>query len=263
MSGELSGLNRTGLGTAVVALTLVTVILAGITSLVLVAPQIVIHPSTTTATFTVTYTSIMTSISISPTTVTHTTTTTVLTKATSPYASMITKDNLRMDLTLNASRVPLGGAVQITMNLTNVLNLHSLVAMSSAWPISGLVWPPSPCYSFYLMPIGLAVFAGYYVVGNVTSGKPMYIVQDGVHSCPYVPNFSGYLFDPFSNTATLTQDDGYVISVYSSTNFSGYWAGGTPPFYYDQKFSQFSPGLYTVVEGDEWGDAVFLYFTVG
>lgn len=199
-----------------------------------------------------------TSLSTISTSVIHTTTTTVVAKPLGPYAILTTKNNLRMELILNTSRVPLGGAVEIVMNLTNVLNTHSQVSTGSAWPLSGLGWPPDPCKSEYVYPVGLAIFAGYYVVGNMSSGMLLYIAYPGTIFCPSNPSFSSYTFEPTSNVAILTDVQGSMIRVHSSTAINGSWSGGSQP-----KFSQFSPGVYTVVEGDQWGDVLLLYFRIG
>jgi len=39
---------------------------------------------------------------------------------------------------------------------------------------------------------------------------------------------------------------------------SGFWAGSRP----NATFSNFIPGSYTVVGGDEWGALVILHFTI-
>ena len=169
-----------------------------------------------------------------------------------------------MELILNTSRVPLGGALQIVMNLTNVLNTHSLVRTSSSWSVSGLIWPPNLCQSYYVYPVGLTVFAGYYVVGNLSSGKPLYILHPGTIMCPNSPSFGSYTFEPTSNVAILTEVQGSMIQVHSLTVINGSWSAGSgPPYYNNSKFSHFSSGTYTIVEGDEWGDVVILYFRVG
>jgi hypothetical protein len=216
-----------------------------------------------TTTLTTASTIAITSFTTALTTSTVTTTHAVLGRPAGPYATLITRDNLRMELTLNASRVPSGETVQIIMNLTNVLNSHSLVRAGYSWPIDGLIWPPNLCQSQYVFPVGLAIFAGYYVAGNLSSGHPLYIMKPGTTMCPNIPSSDGYNFNPTSNVAILNDAPGYfMIRVQASTSVNGSWSGGSPPYYAGSKFSHFSPGVYTVVEGDEWGDVLFLYFRV-
>ncbi len=181
-----------------------------------------------------------------------------------PYSAMTTKNHLRLELMLNASKVPLGGSVQIGMNLTNLLTSQSFVPRVYEWPIVGLSLPPyfiSECpTSSSPYPIGIAVFAGYYVFANVSSGSPLYLAQPGTYYCSSY-SFDGYTFMPSSNKAILTPSATPQV-IQSTKVISGTWFVGPSPTY-TPKFVQFAPGTYTVIEGDEWGDILFLYFDVG
>ena len=88
------------------------------------------------------------------------------------------------------------------------------------------------------------------------------VLAAGLHpsgsiACPAILNFDYYSFRPSSNVASLCSGTcGQSVTVESSWGLSGSWTGnGTLS-------SKFATGLYSVVEADEWGDILFIYFTV-
>jgi hypothetical protein len=135
------------------------------------------------------------------------------------------------------------------------------VPRSYDWPIQGLSLPPgfnSFCpASASPYPIGIAIFAGYYVPMNVSSGYPLNLAKPGPYYCGYAGNFQSYYFSPNSNFAVLAPNDTTNIFIHASTIVNGSWVSGK-----GATFAHFSTGAYTVVEGDEWGDLLFLYFKV-
>jgi predicted secreted protein len=69
---------------------------------------------------------------------------------------------------------------------------------------------------------------------------------------------TGYLFQPMSNNATVLPGKGEV-SMATRISLSGTYnmTGGQP-----NMLIPFTPGTYTVVAGDEWGNLAFAYFVV-
>ena len=49
----------------------------------------------------------------------------------------------------------------------------------------------------------------------------------------------------------------FAEAMSSTLSFKGYWNGGTPG-----AFTDFTPGVYTVVGGDEWGTLAVLHLQV-
>ena len=48
------------------------------------------------------------------------------------------------------------------------------------------------------------------------------------------------------------------MSMTDTVTSTGFWTGNRP----NATFSHFTPGIYTVVGGDEWGVLAILHFTV-
>jgi len=109
--------------------------------------------------------------------------------------------------------------------------------------------------------MGIAVFAGYYVPNNVSSGKPLHLRPPGPHYCSIAGSFDGYYYKPSSDSAVLAPNYTHSIRTHASITMNGSWKAGSAPNY-TPRFELFSPGAYTVVEGDEWGDLLFLYFDI-
>jgi hypothetical protein len=77
-------------------------------------------------------------------------------------------------------------------------------------------------------------------------------------------DISSYVFQPLSDTAAVFQmsESTAVSTMEMNTEFepapTGYWASNNV----GATFTNFEPGVYTVVGGDEWGALVVLHFTV-
>jgi hypothetical protein len=177
--------------------------------------------------------------------------------ASTPYAATLSSHDLRLELSLNSSSVRLGGGILVTMNLTNAETQTNNVYASRSYP-RGLEWP-NPCQGYYIIPIGIAVFSGYVTDSNVTSSPTLNLTEAGGSiECPGTPNFNYYSFQPSSNLAMLCSDTciPWSVTIESTWGLAGSWTGnGTV-------YTKFPAGLYTVVEGDEWGDLLLLYFTI-
>ncbi len=109
-------------------------------------------------------------------------------------------------------------------------------------------------------PPGLAVFQGHFDLSNITSAKALALVEPRVYMCTTTnapPKLTYYTFYP--NSAEYADYIGgafyanYTASV--SISIGGFWTGNFA-------FRAFTPGVYTVLAGDEWGDVTMLYFAV-
>jgi hypothetical protein len=73
-----------------------------------------------------------------------------------------------------------------------------------------------------------------------------------------------YGFQPLSDTAAIFQmpESDAAFTLEMKTEFepapTGYWTGNVQ----NTTLTDFEPGVYTVVAGDEWGALVVLHFTV-
>jgi hypothetical protein len=77
-------------------------------------------------------------------------------------------------------------------------------------------------------------------------------------------DISSYVFQPLSDSAAVFQmsESTAVFTAGMNAEFepapTGYWASNNV----GATFTNFEPGVYTVVAGDEWGAVVVVHFTV-
>jgi hypothetical protein len=212
----------------------------------------VISVSTTTLLFytvtsTLTNTNTMTSIS------TTTTTRTLSYSSSSPLAVMVTSHHLLLQASLVNSSIAQGNNITTHIRLTNVLAVTNDVPFSSSWAVDGLYFPGNPCSSTGgYEPLGIAIFKGYFTTGNISAGKLLPLDRPGPYYCPGITATQSWSFFPMNDVAWNNQVL-YQLDANFTTN--GSWQVGN-------QFEHFSLATYTLVVGDEWGDLLFLYFTV-
>jgi hypothetical protein len=155
------------------------------------------------------------------------------------------------------------GNYTITVRESNLLNSVNNVTEADEWKYtqdSQTPCGPDP----YTNPVVFAVVQGRYGQDNYTSSKALPFYNTGnLYPCGEVKILGGpyaYAFQPLSDAFSFpsgsTQPEIGAASVTIST--SGYWTGG-----YDNvaaAFKPFSPGYYTVIGADEWGNVVLLQF---
>jgi len=157
-------------------------------------------------------------------------------------------------LGLNNSRIASGAAVGINVSDYNPSPMELNLSKETAWTLDGL--STGGCPSLYF-PFGIAVFQGRYTDANASQAAPLRIFP--VIPCPMLVRYiTGYLFQPVSDNATVLPGTGEVPMA-NEVSLSGTYntTGGQPnvPI-------PFTPGTYTVVAGDEWGNLAFAYFAV-
>jgi hypothetical protein len=171
-----------------------------------------------------------------------------------------------------------GGAnITISADETNLLSSENNVTAANNFSFNNWSSPafgPFPCGNSVQtvqggnfdanvpFPIEIAVLDGNYGADNYTSGLALTTYDTGqVYTCPGIDLYVQYLiFAPVTDNASFYYGSSlvgnYVVSDQLTT--SGYWTG-------DQStaaFHPFSPGSYTVLAEDEWGDVVLLHFDV-
>ncbi|MGA2665903.1 MAG: hypothetical protein ABSF83_13265 [Nitrososphaerales archaeon] len=165
-------------------------------------------------------------------------------------------DGLQVRLSVNATVVRPGQPFTITASEFNELATTSNVSAADGWAAQGLeLGPCGHSYGPDQGPLGVAVYQGRYTVANVSQAQPLGIY--GSATCPqYMRLMTGFLFEPMSDLAYVLPSFGDSPTPISGSVTVGLqyanYAGGRP----------LSPGTYSVVGGDEWGDLVFLYVTV-
>lgn len=233
---------------------------------------------TSTSTMTNTSTSTLTSTLAQTTTVTSTTrvTTSMLYSSIGTGAALVlnTSDGLGLSLQVvpsNNFNFTSGfyGNYTITVRETNLLNSVNNVKGADEWAYtkeSVAACLPVPYPDFNPTIVEFALVQGHYGQNNFTeSGEALPLYNpSGVGCLPLVcvsASGSGcvttYAFQPESDILSSSGSSG-VTSV--SISASGYWTGsqGNGP----ATFKTFSPGYYTVIGADQWGNMVFLPFYV-
>ncbi len=165
---------------------------------------------------------------------------------------------LRLSLHISANAT---GALSISTNETNLLNKVNNVTAANDWPYPNT--NSNPCGNYDQIPTEFAVLQGHYDMSNYTSASSLTLYDPGdFYSCP-TEVFPGpyLLFAPLSDNVSRSYSSGYESSFLASASYSvtGYWTGSGNT----ASFHQFSPGIYTVLAEDEWGNVVLLPFTVG
>ena len=160
--------------------------------------------------------------------------------------------HLVIRLELNSTRIASGSTVGISVSDYNPSPMELNLSKDSAWALDGL--STGSCPSLYY-PFGIAVLQGKYTSANVSKGIPLRIFP--VVPCPMIVRLiTGYVFQPMSDNATVLPSTGEVPMA-TQVSVGGTYSGGQ-----QKGSSPFTPGAYTVVAGDEWGDLAFAYFVV-
>ena len=164
---------------------------------------------------------------------------------------------LQLSVSLSSSQVKHGSSVKVTTDLSNVLSGPINLTGASRWPLPGLSL--SAC-GRGILPYGISVMSGYYDKQNYSLGAPLSVFGPPPYTCfnPDLYNAAYYAFDGHSDVATAP---GWgTLKMNFTLTTSGYWvqdASGS------STFRNFAPGVYTIACGDEWGDLVFVRFSVG
>ena len=112
---------------------------------------------------------------------------------------------LQLVLTLNATALPFGDAIQIGVDERNALSVQNNVTAAADWPsIEGGLWmvgPESDCP--VRDNVGYAILPGFYTAENA-SGVTNEPLEQFFASCPLFPSGTSYLFQPMSDNATFT-----------------------------------------------------------
>src|SRR5712692_2926782 len=170
-------------------------------------------------------------------------------------------DGLALSLFLNSTRIRPGQGISITVQEENTLSTVKNVSASMDWPLSGLSVGPCGPLNY---PVGVAIFQGYYTSSGVSAGRPLGLYQPGPYYCPAILSEIGaYFFQPSSDRASIvgscTPEPCFTENMSSTVVAKGYWVDN---LLLGASFSDFAPGLYTAVGGDEWGTLAVLHFLV-
>jgi len=188
------------------------------------------------------------------TTTTHGASTTTVTTGSTFSTQSGYSGGLLVRLELNSSEIASGTTLGIYVSDYNPSSSALNLTKGTAWALNGL--ETGGCLSLYL-PLGIAVFQGRYTSGNVSQGIPLRVFP--FVACPMIVRYiTGYLFQAMSDNATVLPG---TRAVPMATGIAVDGAFDNTPNHLNQ-MAPFSPGIYTVVAGDEWGNLAFAYFVV-
>jgi len=188
-------------------------------------------------------------------------TSTTTTSTNSNSSSSNSTNGLSLSLSLDSMTYLPNQEVSITVDETNTLPEVNNVPVSNNKPHNGL--QAAPCD--YISPYGIAVFQGNYTASNFSSGTPLTLYDPHVgRLCTTNYPVISYSFQPLldwtqvienpANSLNNSQQMKYQLTI------NGYWPDDN--FSSNSQLTNFTPGVYTVVAGDEWGALVVLHFTV-
>jgi hypothetical protein len=167
-----------------------------------------------------------------------------------------------LSLSLSTDRITYkhGQEVSITFDEKNTLSTTNNVPATDNLPsefMSG--FPNDPSF-----PLGLAVLRGNYTGLNYSTVTPLIIFHPGevYTGTAIIAAPTSYSFQPFIDVATLNggdynSSDAICIWLHIEISVNGYWPNNA-----STTSTNFEPGVYTVVAGDEWGALVVVHFTV-
>ena len=155
------------------------------------------------------------------------------------------------------------GRLDIVASVVNVRNVSNNVTDQDNWqyPPSSLN-PYSPCGAGQ---VGFGIFQGYYDESNFSKAISLTLYNEtNLYSCTtmtIVNSTEVFSFQPQSDLVQVTNSSGvpfFNSSISVSELVGGYWTGqigsGT--------YQTFPSGTYTMIAADEWGQVVFLHFSV-
>jgi len=186
----------------------------------------------------------------------------------SPYNNVSNSNpalGIRLDLSVNSTSLKPGDTIAITISENNLRPIPNEVRAASDWKLQGLSLGPCGTVN---RPIGFAIFKGNYTKENLSARHPLQLYQPGTYFCPMIlSGINSYVFEPLSNLADVvvgscTTNPCFKLQIEEQTQVAGSWSEPTLPFPGLATFHQFSPGVYTVAGGDEWGDLLVVNFTV-
>jgi hypothetical protein len=160
-------------------------------------------------------------------------------------------NGLLLGLSLNQTVIEPGQTVGITVYEQNTLKVVNNVSAADKWPVNGL--SVGPCGSLD-MPFGIVVYHGHVSVLSVPGVQPLQLYEPGTYNCPSISEVSSYEFQPMSTELVGVPP----ANVSSTIDAKGNWG----PTFLQSSFSDFAPGIYTIIAGDEWGDVATLQFNV-
>lgn len=175
--------------------------------------------------------------------------------------------NSTLGLSLQLFAAPSNGSLGDLATMASVVNIRNVsnnVTDQSNWKYPlGSLNPFSPCG---VGQVGFGIFQGNYDKSNFSKATALTLYNESiVYSCTtmtIVNSTEVFSFQPQSDLVQVTNSSGVPffnssISVYCPL-IGGYWIGQIG----SGAYQTFPSGNYTMIAADEWGQVVFLHFSV-
>lgn len=178
--------------------------------------------------------------------------------------SPIHASGIELQENLSATSVAPGNSITVRVDIFNSMFLANTLSAEHEYPAINATHPftMGGCSD---MPFGVMIASGMYSLNNFTQSEPLELIQpNATYSCPLAYNAGEYVFMPHSSVAqvySMTFESSYIgkVPMKGAITLHGYWTGN----YTDEDvFHTFSPGTYTVVSADEWGQVQLSHFNV-
>ena len=174
-------------------------------------------------------------------------------------STVVSKYGLSLTLSLNSTTYHPGEQIPITIDEKNTLPVENNIHAANRWPVQGLNLGPCGRLNY---PFGISILQGYYDEKSVVAITPLQLFDPNAsYYCPPILAAVSYDFKPWSDIAAIYtgyDSEPWSINMATKVTSAGFWTGSRP----NATFSNFTPGIYTVVGGDEWGALVILHFTI-
>ncbi len=168
-------------------------------------------------------------------------------------------NDLSLALSIDSTSYHPGDKILVTISETNTLSAENKVPAGDKWPVQGLQVGACGVLNY---PFGFCILQGNYEIKDITSRQPLKLYDPAApYACPLIlGDITAYGFQPSSDKAAIYAADNATtesINMAVSAEYSGFWTGSP-----QASFGNFTPGIYTVVGGDEWGTVAILHFTI-
>jgi hypothetical protein len=159
--------------------------------------------------------------------------------------------SLGVSLELSVGVDQSGNRIEIYYQFVNIRQESSILIPANLWPINDSNF--APCRSYY--PFSIALYSENATQETFSRTKPLYLYNpNNTYFCPQLFSVNYYVLTADTNylTAYLFLSNTTIaenLPTFSHTSFQGYWVG-------PNSFTELTPGWYTVVLEDEWGDSL-------
>jgi len=174
-------------------------------------------------------------------------------------STVISRYGLSLTLSLDSTIYHPGEQITVTIHEKNTLPVENNIHAANRWPVQGLNLGPCGRLNY---PFGISILQGYYDAKSVSAITPLQLFDPNAsYHCPPILAAVSYDFKPWSDIAAIYtgyDSEPWPINMATKVTSAGFWTGSRP----NAIFSNFTPGIYTIVGGDEWGALVILHFTI-